>query len=274
LVLDLGFAIIYYIDRGKWGDFMEWYFEYIIHQNRPGVLGDVATLLGLLGINIKMINGLAPQRRGLIILSDNHSKIITLKRALANSTTVEITALRRPTLIDRINLQHGKMIHRSPDNPNTFRFTRDDLGMLVDFLGGLLQKSCPVVGVRGMPRVGKTESIIAACVHANKKWIMVSSTLMRQVMRNNLTEEELADDCVLVIDGIVSTFRASQKHRELLKEIMKIPIPKVIEHPDILLREGDFSPDIIDYTIELRRTEDEEINYELVCQNFSSFDIS
>ncbi len=253
---------------------MEWYLEYIIHQNKPGVLGDVATFLGLLGINIRMINGLAPQRRGLIILADNHSKIITLKRALADSTTIEVTALRRPTLIDKINLQHGKMIHRSENNPNTFSFVRDDLGMLVDFLGGLLQKTCPIVGVRGMPRVGKTESIIAACVHANKRWIMVSSTLMRQVMRNHLTEEEMTNDCVLVIDGIVSTFRATAKHKELIKEVMKLPIPKVIEHPDILLREGDFSQEIIDYTIELRRSLDEEINYELVCQNFSSFDIS
>lgn len=253
---------------------MEWYLEYIIHQNKPGVLGDVATFLGLLGINIKMINGLAPQRRGLLIQADNHSKIVTLKRALANSTTIEVTALRRPTLIDKINLQHGKMIHRSETNPNTFSFIRDDLGMLVDFLGGLLQKTCPIVGVRGMPRVGKTESIIAACVHANKRWIMVSSTLTRQVMRSHLTEDELSNDCVLVIDGIVSTFRATEKHKQLVREVMKLPIPKVIEHPDIFLREGDFSPEVIDYTIELRRNEDEEINYELINQNFSSFDIS
>lgn len=93
-------------------------------------------------------------------------------------------------------------------------------------------------------------------------------------MRSQLSPEELTSDCVLVIDGIVSSLRATKKHKELVKEVMKLPIPKVIEHPDILLREGDFSPEIIDYTIELRRTDDEDINYELICQNFSSFDIS
>ncbi|WP_350345022.1 DUF3388 domain-containing protein [Proteinivorax tanatarense] len=254
---------------------MEWYFEYQINDNKPGLLGDVATFLGLLEINIKMINGLAPKTRGLIIRADDHSKIVTLKRALESSNNIEVTALRRPTLIDKINLQHGKMIHKSSNAPNTYSFTRDDLGMMVDFLGGLINKSSDaIIGVRGMPQVGKTEAIIAACVHANRKWVLVSSTIMRQVIRGHLMEDELNSECVFVIDGIVSSLRANEKHSKLINEIIKLPIPKVIEHPDIFLRETDYSEKLIDYTIELRRSKDEEINYEFVNQSFSSFDIS
>ena len=36
---------------------IEWYFEYEIHKNRPGLLGDVSSLIGMLGINIVTING-------------------------------------------------------------------------------------------------------------------------------------------------------------------------------------------------------------------------
>ncbi|WP_353892026.1 DUF3388 domain-containing protein [Proteinivorax hydrogeniformans] len=254
---------------------MEWYFEYQINDNKPGLLGDVATFLGLLEINIKMINGLAPKTRGLLIRADDHSKIVTLKRALASSNNIEVTAIRRPTLIDKINLQHGKMIHKSKTSPNTYSFTRDDLGMLVDFMGGLMQKSSnAIIGVRGMPQVGKTEAIIAACVHANKKWVLVSSTMMRQVIRGHLMDDELNSECVLVIDGIVSSLRSNENHKKLVDEIIRLPIPKVIEHPDIFLRENDYTSKLIDYTVELRRSEDEEINYEFVNQSFSSFDIS
>ena len=35
----------------------EWYLEYEIMINRPGLLGDISSLLGMLSINIVTING-------------------------------------------------------------------------------------------------------------------------------------------------------------------------------------------------------------------------
>jgi hypothetical protein len=146
--------------------------------------------------------------------------------------------------------------------------------MLVDFLGELLSKQKPIIGLRGMPRVGKTEASIASCVHANKKWVLVSSTLMRQVMRRSLLEDEKHSDCVYIIDGIVSGIRGTKEHKELVLEVLESPVPKIIEHPDIFLRELELDPGFLDYTLELRRSENEIIDYQLVSQSFSAFDIS
>lgn len=46
---------------------------------------------------------------------------------------------------------------------------RDELGILVDFMAELFkQDGHKLIGIRGMPRVGKTESVVAASVCANK----------------------------------------------------------------------------------------------------------
>ncbi|MDU6091219.1 MAG: DUF3388 domain-containing protein, partial [Staphylococcus lugdunensis] len=45
----------------------EWYLEYRITLNRPGLLGDVSSLLGMLGISIVTINGVDQGKRGLLI---------------------------------------------------------------------------------------------------------------------------------------------------------------------------------------------------------------
>lgn len=248
--------------------------EYIIHKNRPGLLGDVATFLGLMGVNIIMINGLASHKRGLLLSCSDASRVVTLKNSMFRASSIQLTAFRRPTFIDRINLQHGKIIRQHPENHNTYMFIRDELGMLVDFLGELLSRQCPLLGLRGMPRVGKSEAAIAACVHANRKWVLVSSTLMRQVMRKALMEDELGKECVYIIDGIVSGVRGTREHKNLVLSLLKQPVPKIIEHPDIFLQEFDLGQDIFDYTIELRRCKDEIIDYQLVAQSFSSFDIS
>ncbi len=237
-------------------------------------MGDVATFLGLMGVNITMINGIAGQRRGLLLRCNDKDTVNTVKNAMARTSNIELTAFRRPTLIDRINLQHGKIIRQHPDTPDTYQFIREDLGMLVDFLGELLLKKKVLIGIRGMPRVGKSEAAIAACVHANKKWVLISSTLMRQVMRKSLLAEETGEDCVYLLDGIVSGVRGSSQHKELVMEVLELPMPKIIEHPDVFFREFNLSTDLLDYTVELRRTEDEVIDYQLVSQSYSAFDIS
>jgi len=126
--------------------------EYVIHHDRPGLLGDVATFLGLMGVNIIMINGIASHKRGLLLSCNDSAQVITLKNALARASNIELTAFRKPLFTDRINLRHGKVIRQDPNQTNTFSFVREDLGMLVEFLGELLSKQKPVIGLRGMHR--------------------------------------------------------------------------------------------------------------------------
>ncbi|WP_369404716.1 hypothetical protein [Piscibacillus salipiscarius] len=47
----------------------DWYLEYEILYNRPGLLGDISSLLGMLSINIIMINGVEDAHRGMLLLS-------------------------------------------------------------------------------------------------------------------------------------------------------------------------------------------------------------
>lgn len=76
-----------------------------------------------------------------------------------------------------------------------------------------------MIGIRGMPRVGKTESIVASSVCASKRWLFVSSTLLKQTIRSQLIADEYSPDNVFIIDGIVSTRRGSEKHLQLLRKL-------------------------------------------------------
>lgn len=256
----------------------DWYLEYHIHKNRPGLLGDVASLLGMLSINILTVSGVEDKNRGFLLQTDDRQKIPALRSMLRKVENITVTALRQPTLIDRLALRHGVFIQRecSEENTKTYKFTRDQLGILVDFLGELLKKEGnQVIGIRGMPRVGKTESVVAASVYANKRWSFVSSTLLRQTIRYRLEEDEMAtENMVYIIDGIVSTLRSNEQHHSLVREIMRLDAPKVIEHPDIFVRETEFGWEHFDRIIELRHNPDEEISYQMITTGFSSFDIS
>lgn len=125
-----------------------------------------------------------------------------------------------------------------------------------------------------MPRVGKTESVVAASVCANKRWSFISSTLLRQTVRSQLAEDEMDGDNIFIIDGIVSTMRATEKHRMLVDDIMRLPAVKVVEHPDIFIRESEYELEDFDCIIELRNDDSEQITYDVVEPGFSSFDIS
>lgn len=248
--------------------------EFVVRHDRPSIVGDITSFLSLMEVKVIMFNGIAGAKHGMLLECEDSAQAVAIKNTLGNVSSIELTAFRNPDFIDRISLKHGRIIHHDADEPRTYSFVREDLGMLVDFLGELISREKPVIGVRGMPRVGKTEATIAACVYANKKWVIISSTLMRLSMRRILTEEELSGDCVYLIDGIVSCVRGSSEHKQLVDEIIYYPVPKIIEHPDIFLREKGLSEDFFDYIIELRRTEDEVIDYNMVSQSFSSFDIS
>ena len=195
----------------------EWYLEYEITTNRPGLLGDIASLLGMMSINIITINGVDQGRRGLLILAKDEQHVKRLESILNTMETIKLIKLRRPKLLDRLTVRHGRYIHRDMEDRKTFRFVRDELGILVDFMAEIMkQDGHKLIGIRGMPRVGKTESIVASSVCANKRWLFVSSTLIKQTMRNQLIEDEYNENNIFIIDGIVSTRRANEKHWQLI----------------------------------------------------------
>ncbi|MEH7657286.1 DUF3388 domain-containing protein [Bacillus velezensis] len=259
---------------------IEWYFEYEIHKNRPGLLGDVSSLIGMLGINIVTINGVDNARRGLLLMCDNQEQISRLESILNTMDNITVTKYRPPKLRDKLAVRHGRYIQRDADDKKTFRFVRDELGLLVDFMAEIMKKEGhKLIGIRGMPRVGKTESIVAASVCANKRWLFVSSTLIKLTVRSQLIEDEYSDDNIFILDGIVSTKRANERHWQLVREIMRLPATKVVEHPDVFVSQSEYTLDDFDYIIELRNDYDEEIQYNLVDEieqgtqnNFSMFD--
>lgn len=256
-------------------DKKEWYLEYEIKKNRPGLLGDISSLLGMLSINIVTINGIDEGRRGLLILANNNEQIVRLESILHTMDTIRLIKLREPKLRDRLAVRHGRYIQRDADDKKTFRFVRDELGLLVDFMAELFKtEGHKLIGIRGMPRVGKTESIVAASVSANKRWLFVSSTLLKQTIRSKLIEDEYNSNNVFIIDGIVSTRRANETHWQLVREIMRLPLVKVVEHPDIFVQNTEYTVEDFDYIIELRDDPDQEITYEVVEKNnmFSSSD--
>lgn len=249
-------------------DRTEWYLEYEIQTNRPGLLGDISSLLGMLSINIIMINGVENSRRGMLILSKYDNQVIRLRSILQTVDTIRLTKLRKPNLRDKLAVRHGRYIHRDSEDRKIIRFVRDELGLLVDFMAELYKsEGHKLIGVRGMPRVGKTESVVAASVSANKRWLFVSSTLLKQTVRNQLIQGEYSPDNIYIIDGVVSKKRANEKHWQLIREIMQLPAVKVVEHPDIFVQATEYDMDDFDYIIELRSHEDEKITYEDVEKN-------
>ncbi|MOA48426.1 hypothetical protein D3C78_1711660 [compost metagenome] len=102
-----------------------------------------------------------------------------------------------------------------------------------------------------------------------KRWTFVSSTLLRQTVRSQLAEDELNPHNVFIIDGIVSTIRSNEKHYNLLQNVMSMPSTKVIEHPDIFVRESEYTFDDFDIIIELRNNPNEEILYESFTTSYS-----
>ncbi|WP_316568550.1 DUF3388 domain-containing protein [Neobacillus sp. YIM B06451] len=250
----------------------EWYVEYEIKQNRPGLLGDISSLLGMLSINIVTINGVDQGRRGLLIRAENDDLIERLESILHTMDTIKVIKIREPKLRDRLAVRHGRYIQRDADDKKTFRFIRNELGVLVDFMAELYkQEGHKLIGIRGMPRVGKTESIVAASVCANKRWLFLSSTLLKQTIRSQLLVDEYGENNIYIIDGIVSAKRANEKHWQLVREIMRLPAVKVIEHPDIFIRNSEYTMEDFDYIIELRNDADEEITYDVVDKENEPF---
>ncbi len=254
---------------------IKWYLEYEIKKNRPGLLGDIASLLGMLQINILTINGVEEGRRGLLILADSDDQIVRLESILHTMDTIKVIKSRKPELSDLLAVRHGRYIQRNANDEKIFRFVRDELGLLVDFMAELFkQEGHRLVGIRGKPRVGKTESVVAASVCANKRWVFISSTLIKQTVRNQLIKDEYSPEHLFIIDGMVSARNADERHWQLVREIMRLPAVKVVEHPDIFVQNTEYTLNDFDCIIELRHKPEEEIFHrtEGTNQLFSNFE--
>lgn len=241
----------------------EYYFEYRITKDRPGLLGDISSMLGMIGFNIVQLNGFSEDKRGFLVKAGKIENVQILKDIVGAMDDVVLTALRPPGLRDRISLRHGRFIERSDDTETkTYRFVRDELGVLVDFLGELLKRpGRQVIGVRGQPRVGKTESIVAASVYANKRWVVVSSTLLKQTVMRELSPNLCGPNIVYMIDGAVSTSREDEEHRRVVDEVLRMDVPVVVEHPDLFVATVRQGWSLFDCILELRRDPDEDIDY-------------
>ncbi len=246
----------------------EWYFEYEIQKNRPGLLGDIASLLGMLRVNIVTINGVDQGRRGMLLRAENDEQIERFELIVSTMDTIRVTKFREPKLRDILAVRHGRYIQRDVDDRKTFRFVRDELGLLVDFMAELFkQEGHKLIGIRGMPRVGKTESVVAASVSANKKWVFLSSTMIKQTVRSRLAGDEFSDNNIFILDGIVTKQSTDERHLQLVREMMRLPSIKVVEHPDMFIQQSDYTIEDFDYIIELRHDQDEVITYEMMEKN-------
>ncbi|NYF24295.1 DUF3388 domain-containing protein [Sporosarcina sp. JAI121] len=246
----------------------EWYLEYEIQVNRPGLLGDIASLLGMLRVNIVTINGVDGGHRGMLLRTDNDDQIARFEQIAETMETIQVIKIREPKLRDILAVRHGRYIQRDADERKTFRFLRSDLGILVDFMAEIFkQEGHKLIGIRGMPRVGKTESVVAASVCANKKWIFLSSTMIKQTLRKNLAGDEFSKDNIFILDGIVTRRAEDERHMQLVREMMRMPTIKVVEHPDMFVQHSEYNIEDFDYIIELRTDPEQEITYEMMEKN-------
>lgn len=256
----------------------KWYLEYEIQVNRPGLLGDIASLLGMLRVNIATINSVSGGHlqseidgnlhRGLLLTTEDDAQIERFQLIASTMDTIKLKKLREPKLSDILAVRHGRYILRDVADRKTFQFLRNELGILVDFMAEIFKEDGhKLIGIRGMPRVGKTESVVAASVCANKKWIFLSSTMIKQTVRNTLAGDEFSKDNIFILDGIVSRKASDERHLQLVREMMRIPAVKVVEHPDIFVQHSEYSIEDFDYIIELRTDHDEEITYEMMEKN-------
>ncbi len=250
------------------------YLEYKILVNRVGLLGDVSSLMGMLGINIISIGGIPPDRRCFLLEVPGSEYLTPVKSSLGLSPHLELLELHPPTYIDLLTMRHGRKIYSQGDPP-MFHFQRQELPILVDFMAETIrEKRLPLIGIQGSPRVGKTEAAIAACVHASKKWILFSTTFIRQMVREEMDFSALDEDSVIIIDALTSLHRSGPRHRRLLKELLQQPQAKIVEHPRVFVEELDYEFENFDALIFLKKDAEENGEEELEPNPFNHFDIS
>lgn len=248
------------------------YLEYTINQNRPGLLGDIASILGLLKINILKVSSFGDQRRGFLLALPPNLTQESLENILQRIEDLSLLHLRSPNLLDELALKHGERIYQEKEIPPCYSFQRKQLNILVDFMGSLLtEKGGMIIGLRGRPRIGKTEAAIASCVHANRSWVLISSTLLHKTTRTALPKGTETPP-VLIFDALTTMDRSSKEHRDFALSLLAQNDEKIIEHPDIFINEGVLKKEDFQLFIELYAGK-KEISYQ-GRSSFTSFDIS
>ena len=102
--------------------------------------------------------------------------------------------------------------------------------------------------------------------------ILLSSTIIRQTIRTDLLLDE-SEDSIFLIDGITSTTRGNNEHWALIQKVLQMPTLKIIEHPDIFVRDGRLKVDY-DFIIEIRHNVEDVIRIEDISMSFTAFDLS
>lgn len=79
--------------------------------------------------------------------------------------------------------------------------------------------------------------------------------------------EEFSSDNIFILDGIVTRKSSDERHMQLVREMMSLPTIKVVEHPDMFVKQSEYTIDDFDIIIELRSSVDQEITYEILEKN-------
>ncbi len=252
------------------------YLEYEILQDQPGLLGDVASLLGLLDININTVASIEGNFRGFLLEIEDSEKKESLVKALSSISDLKISKFRPPELNDFLALKHGKKISWRKDG-EIYNFYRTELELLLDLMSHFITGRSDVkLGLSGEPKVGKTETAIAAAVHANKEWRLLSTTLLRKIAVKKLSAN-LNSETVFIIDAITTFFRSSAEHVRFIRRFLsETEAPIIIEHPQIFVQETEYDFDCFDMVINLSSREDNGDNGDSskYFQTFNSFDLS
>ena len=253
------------------------FLEYKILQDQPGLLGDVASLMGLLDINIQTIASIEGHNRGFLLDITNSQQGDRLIETLQEISDLKILNFRKPELEDFLALKHGKKISLRKKN-NTYYFRRTELELLLDLMSHYLSGDKAVkIGLKGSPKIGKTETAIAAAVHANKEWRLLSTTLLRKIAVTKLPSEQIDINTVYIIDAITTFHRATAEHVRFVKNFLAdLSAPVIIEHPEIFIEETKYKADIFDVSVELSSedTTSDKKDLKKYIKSFNSFDSS
>lgn len=248
------------------------YLEYFIKKDRPGLLGDIASILGLLKINILTISSIDSNKRGFLLSLPHGLTKEYLASILEGIEDLQISFLKEPHLLDYLALKHGERIEEDLKVPPLYSFRREQIHILVDYIGSILKRERVInIGFKGEPRVGKTESAIASCVHANKGWVLISSTLLHKTTKTSLPKE-IGQERVFIFDALTTMDRSSKEHKEFALSLLKSETLKIIEHPDIFIHEGMMGKEDFHLFVELYKGR-ERVDYR-DRSSFNSFDIS
>jgi len=91
--------------------------------------------------------------------------------------------------------------------------------------------------------------------------------MIKQTIRHQLMGDEFNENNIFILDGAVTRRSTDERHQQLVREMMRVPAIKVVEHPDLFVQHSEYKIEDFDYIIELRHHPDEVITYEIIERN-------